>query len=218
MSIQTRCGLQTAGAAILRRGEGDDDGPLVGYASVFDSWTILHKSRRWVVREVIRPGAFRSALAESQDVRVLFNHHPDNLLARTTSGTLRLREDDKGLRVEFEPSEDELGRRIRGLIKRGDLSQMSFAFIPREGGESLKIHRVGDVEYWDTEITDVDLYDVAPVTYPAYKDTSIGMRAFTPAVEGRIKRSKDAWLREARSKSDALERRLAARPSRLSPR
>jgi HK97 family phage prohead protease len=216
--IQTRCGLQTAGATIQRRDKGDDSGPLVGYASVFDSWTVLHRSKGWEVREVIRPGAFRNALAEGQDVRALYNHHPDNLLARTASGTLRLREDSKGLHVEFDPSEDELGRRVRGLISRGDLSQMSFAFIPRDGGEKLVIRRDGDLEVWETEITDVDLYDVAPVTYPAYKDTSIGMRAFTPAVDDRVKRSKDSWLREARSKSDALERRLAARPSRLSPK
>lgn len=214
--IQTRCGLQIAGATVVRRDDGDASSPLVGYAAVFNSWTTLFKARDWEVREVIRPGAFRNALAESQDVRALFNHHPDNLLARTASGTLRLREDDRGLHVDFDPSEDELGRRVRGLIGRGDLSQMSFAFIPREGGEKLVIEQRGGVEYWDTEITDVDLYDVAPVTYPAYKDTSIGMRAFTPGVEGRIKRSKDSWLREARSKSDALERRLAVRPSRLS--
>lgn len=214
--IQTRCGLQIAGANVARRDQSDDASPLVGYAAVFDSWTTLYKTKDWEVREVIRPGAFRNALAESQDVRALFNHHPDNLLARTVSGTLRLREDDRGLHVDFDPSEDELGRRVRGLIGRGDLSQMSFAFIPREGGESLKIHRVGGVEFWDTEITDVDLYDVAPVTYPAYKDTSIGMRAYTPGVADRLKRSKDSWLRDARSKSDALERRLAARPSRLS--
>lgn len=216
--ILIRCGLQTLGAMLLRRGKGDDSGPLVGYAAVFDSWTTLYRTKGWEVREVIRPGAFRNALAESQDVRALFNHHPDNLLGRTASGTLRLREDDKGLHVEIDPPDDELGRRVRGLIGRGDLSQMSFAFIPREGGEKLVIEKRGDVEFWDTEITDVDLYDVAPVTYPAYKDTSIGMRAFTPAVEGRIKRSKDSWLREARSKSDALSRRLAALPSRLSPK
>lgn len=210
MPVPQRCRHETVWAKVALRSEA---GPptLAGYASKFDSWTTLYRSKWYEIREVIRPGAFRNAIAESQDVRALFNHEPDNVLGRTAAGTLRLAEDSKGLRVEIDPPDDEWSRRIVGLVKRGDVDQMSFAFWPRDGGEVLHIRKEGEIEIWETEITDVDLFDVAPVTYPAYKDTSIGLRGgFTPAVADRLKRAKSSWLKEARAKSDQLARRFAA--------
>lgn len=206
----SRCRHQYAGATVALRSEG---GPatLTGYASVFDSWTTLYRSRFYEIREVIRPGSFRNALAENQDVRALFNHDPDNILGRTAAGTLRLREDSRGLAVEIDPPDTEYGRSIVEAVRRGDVSQMSFAFWPRDGGEVLTIRQQGDLEIWETEITDVDLFDVAPVTYPAYQDTSIGLRGgFSPKVADRLRRAKGDWLSTARTKSDALARRLAA--------
>lgn len=206
---RTRCRHQIPGATVQVRAEGDAPRLLSGYAAIFDSWTTLYRSKWWEVREVIRPGAFRNALSENQDVRALFNHDPDNVLGRTVSGTLRLSEDSRGLHMEVDPPDTELGRSVTEMIRRGDVSQMSFAFLPRAGGEVVTTRQEGDVEITEVEIKDVDLYDVAPVTYPAYKDTTIGLRGLTPAVADRFKREKDRWLGEARARSQELARRLS---------
>ena len=66
------------------------------------------------------PNAFDRALAESDDVRGLFNHDPDNLLGRTSSGTMRLSVDKKGLLYETDPGDTNVGRDVVQHIKRGD--------------------------------------------------------------------------------------------------
>jgi len=148
----------------------------VGYAAVFNSWTSLRKGKGYDVREVFKPGAFRKALAEGQDVRALFNHDPNNLLGRTSAGTLRLSEDSRGLRVEIDLPDTATGRDVAELVGRGDASQMSLAFLPREGGESVARRTEGGVEITEATITDVDLFDVSIVTYPAYSSTRVELR------------------------------------------
>lgn len=195
------------GAAVeLRDGDGAPPA-LAGYAAVFDSWTTLYRSRTFEYREVIRPGAFRKALAEGQDVRALFNHDPNQVLGRTKAGTLRLAEDARGLSIRIDPPDTQLGRDVVEMVRRGDVSQMSFAFTARDGGEKLTITRRGDVEVYEAEILDVDLYDVAPVTYPAYKDTEVGLR-----MAGCLKSAKEHRLREVYRRLDVLDRLAAGQP------
>src|SRR5690606_41104900 len=89
----------------------DDDGArlrLSGYAAVFDQEIDIGG----MFREVIRPGAFARAIAEGQDVVLLFNHDPSTVIARTSSGTLRLREDETGLwfEVDLDPRDTDAQR------------------------------------------------------------------------------------------------------------
>lgn len=148
----------------------DDDGArlrLSGYAAVFDQETDIGGT----FREVIRPGAFARAIAEGQDVVLLFNHDPSTVMARTTSGTLRLREDETGLWFEADlDPRDADAQRVVAKVQRGDVHQGSFAFNVRR-------------ETWDQsanpplrELLDVDLYDVSPVTFPAYAETEVYAR------------------------------------------
>ena len=140
-----------------------DDGlaHVTGHAAVFDVETTIGG---WF-REIIKPGAFKRALAEGQDVRALINHEVTPVLARTKSGTLTLREDKVGLAVDFTLPESQIS--IRESLKREDIDQMSFSFIPKietrieEDGEPLTLF----------EVRDVDLFDVSLVTFPAYTDT-----------------------------------------------
>jgi len=145
-----------------------DKGPVItGYAAVFDSETDIGG----LFREVIRPGAFRRAIKEKQDVRALWNHDPNYILGRTKSGTLRLSEDKRGLKIEVDPPETEFAESLVASIRRGDVDQMSFAFTATE-------------ETWTErkdeptlrELIDVDLYDISPVTFPAYDTTTVGIR------------------------------------------
>ena len=164
----------------IRMGETDADPIKVsGYAAVFDEEIDF----RWF-SEVIRPGAFSSALERGDDVVFLINH-ADLPLARTTSGTLTLTQDDRGLKMETEldPADPDV-QRIVPKMKRGDLTKMSFAFIPTKVTWSER----GDDDNELREIFDLELYDVAIVTTPAYSGTEIGLdaRSVFEARKGRI--------------------------------
>jgi hypothetical protein len=166
----------------------DDAEPVIsGYAAVFHAMS----EDLGGFREVILPGAFDEALKAS-DIRALFNHDPSQIVARTKNGTLSVWEDDKGLRYEFTPNmKTQAGRDLVELVKRGDVDQSSFAFS-MDGG----------IEEWDDSgdvpvrrIVKVGrLYDVSPVTYPAY-----------PATEVQVARSVFDALEEIRAKKEREE-------------
>lgn len=149
----------------------DGDGVVNGYAAMYNRETVI--MGLW--REQIAPGAFRSALDGEDDVRALFNHDPSILLGRTKSRTLRLSEDANGLKYEIDLPATQDARDVRELIKRGDVSGSSFGF------------RINDEEWDDTPtkngqlplvtIRSVELFDVSPVTFPAYPQTSVTARS-----------------------------------------
>lgn len=150
-----------------------------GYAALYNQKTTLadfenYDGKRFIFEEKIAPGAFTRALAEEQDVRLLFNHDPNLLLARTSSGTLALSENRKGLKVDADLPDTQLARDLTVLMERGDVTQMSFAFIVRDEERSEK-EDDKEVRVMRT-VKDVDLYDVSAVTYPAYDKTSISVR------------------------------------------
>lgn len=154
-----------------------DDGKTVkvtGYAAIFDEETDLG-----YFREIIRPGAFKNCLSRNDDVRFLINH-TDLPLARTASGTLKLSEDKRGLKMEstLDASDPDV-MRIVPKMERGDLNQMSFAFTIGPDGEYVWIERGdGDDTVHVREIKRVGtLFDVAIVTYPAYDGTEIALRS-----------------------------------------
>lgn len=147
----------------------DGEKPMLsGYAAVFGDATEI----AGIFRERIAPGAFAEAV-KRDDVRALFNHDANFVLGRTTAKTLRLVEDDRGLRYEADPPDTQWARDLMVSVQRGDVSQSSFAFEVTE-------------EEWDygvrgemplRTIKAVRLYDVSPVTYPAYESTSVSARS-----------------------------------------
>jgi HK97 family phage prohead protease len=142
-----------------------DNMVLEGYAANFDTTTDLG-----FFQERIARGAFDNVLQD--DVRYLLNH--DGMpLARTTNGTLELRVDDNGLYTRAILNDTQLGRDTYKAVKRGDISQMSFAFVIDE--------QEVDTEANLRTVTKVKrLYDVSAVTYPAYPTTTLQARsAFT---------------------------------------
>jgi HK97 family phage prohead protease len=127
------------------------------------------------LRERIMPTAFDRCLRERQDVRGLFNHSADLLLGRTASGTMRLVVDGRGLRYEIDLPDTQIGRDVATSIERGDLSGSSFSF--RIVKQTFSMSSAPDAEDDIRLIEDVDVYDVGPVTFPAYEATTAGMRA-----------------------------------------
>jgi uncharacterized protein len=161
---------------------------IVGYASVFfnaaDRGTEYEMWRG--VRERIAPGAFDRAIRED-DVRGLFNHDPNHILGRNGAGTLRLSVDATGLRYEIDPPDTEIGRSVVAAIDRGDITGSSFGFVPdvtsfREEGEDTIVVREA-----------VRLFDVSPVTFPAYAAASTGLRAVGDL--GAAREEVEAWKR-----------------------
>lgn len=155
----------------------DGEKPMMrGHAAVFDSLSETMRSDDDGIefREIIKPGAFSEALKVS-DCRALFNHNPDNILGRTTAGTLRMSEDANGLSIEIDPPDTMCARDLQISMARGDIREMSFGFSVPKGGDSWKRNESGG---WIRTINKVDrLYDVSPVTYPAYPDTVCALRS-----------------------------------------
>lgn len=154
--------------------EREDGSPskIVGYASVFYDGTPDSQYQLWDnVYERIDAKAFDRALAERQDVVGLLNHDPNHILGRTSAGTMKLEVFSKGLRYTIQNNETQASRDTIANIKSGNLQGSSFSFIARS-------------ERWDTEgdneirtVLDADVFDVGPVTFPAYKATTAGMRS-----------------------------------------
>jgi hypothetical protein len=134
---------------------------VVGYAAVYGSLS----EDLGGFRERIAPGAFAGVM--DADVRALLNHDPNEVLGRTKSGTLRLADEQRGLRFELDLPDSPLGENVRSAVKRGDLDGASFRFI------------VGDEEWQDDvrTVTSVkELQDITLATYPAYPAASVELR------------------------------------------
>tara|TARA_R110000765_G_C18661846_1_gene576922 strand:+ start:23 stop:661 length:639 start_codon:yes stop_codon:yes gene_type:complete len=136
---------------------------VVGHASMYNT-----RSEFMGFYETIEEGAFTDELIKISDVRALINHDHNLILARNTSGTLKLEADAQGLRYEFEMPETSYGKDLAVSMKRGDITQSSFAFTVEK-------------DDWSTDDNGNDLrtikkikrlYDVSPVTYPAYQDAN----------------------------------------------
>lgn len=161
---------------------------LRGHAAVFNSLS----DDLGGFKELLEPGAFRAALRGSPDVRLLFNHDMNRVMARTTAKvegkpSLELREDKSGLHVwaVVQPRMwvDDLAIEMAG----GLIDQMSFAFDIKEGGDDWAVTEDGQVVRTIRPDGVETLYDVSVVTYPAYASTEVAMRELRNAVaSGRL--------------------------------
>lgn len=142
----------------LREAEGGGS-TFVGYAAVFNS-----PSEPLPFTERVAPGAFGRSLRSRNDVKLLWNHDSGQVLGSTRAKTLRLIEDDRGLRVEADLPNTTLGRDTAELIKRGDVDSMSFGFT------TIRDKWSNDGN--ERTLEAVRLHEVSIVAFPAYKATS----------------------------------------------
>lgn len=183
---------------------------ITGYAVVFNSLSeIMTDLRGRKFRERIAPGTFDRVLAAAPDIRSLWNHNADMPLARTRNNTLRVIKDLHGLRIEMQPPGTSWGTDAVVSIRRGDVTGMSFAFSVNG--------QMGDV--WERPgadgvalrtIVDADLYEVSPVTFPAYPATQVAVRSVTMpdwAESDGQEAGEIAASSQAQERQDALRRR-----------
>jgi hypothetical protein len=157
----------------VRQGPAGDGMSFSGYAAVFNS-----DSEPLPFIERIVPGAFKRSLKSKNNIRMYLNHDSSMLLATTRAKTLRLMEDDRGLKVEADLPDTTVGRDLSTLIQRGDVDSMSFGFSVPARGDSWSDD--GMVR----ELKEVRLYEVSVVTgFPAYQATSASVRSLDQLAE-----------------------------------
>jgi HK97 family phage prohead protease len=196
-------------------------GTIEGYAAVFHSeqdpgteYELWSDPTMRAVERVAR-GAFARACREGDDCRALYNHNSDAVLGRTSSGTCRIEEDEKGLKYSVDLPDTTVARDLASLVDRGDINGSSFGFVveqeswresEEEGGKRIACRTIESVR----------LLDVGPVTYPAYSSATAGtggrsatgrMRALGSVEEARS--SYQQWKKDQES-AVPLAAKLAA--------
>lgn len=163
------------------RAEDEEGGPVIsGYAAVFNQ----PSEDLGGFVEYIEPGAFAASLGRD-DIRALWNHNADFPLGRVRAGTLRLDEDEIGLAFRINLPDTQYARDLVVSMKRGDVDQMSFGFrtvrdrwAQNENGLVMRT------------LIEAELFDVSPVTFPAYSQTSAVVRsaleAFTTNIQADV--------------------------------
>lgn len=150
----------------FRAAEQDGQKYIEGYFAVFGGVYELWPG----ATESVDPHAFDDTLGG--DIRALINHDTTLVLGRTKAGTLDLKVDSRGLwgRIRVNQADGD-ALNLYSRIERGDVDQCSFGFEILE--EETEWRDDGSV-HWT--IKRVKLYEVSPVTFPAYEDTSVSAR------------------------------------------
>lgn len=184
ITSNSRCAIET---------RADGGKTLVGYGAVFyrandpgteyQLWSDLY--------ERVSRSAFDAALKRKDDARGLFNHDPNAILGRTTSGTMRLSVDDVGLRYEIDLPNTQQAQAVAEAVARGDVSGSSFSFRVEKQTFEKDAKRNAEIR----TIEQVELFDVGPVTFPAYAATTSAMRSDGDGAEAR--QARDEWRRQA---------------------
>ncbi|MFS9328641.1 HK97 family phage prohead protease [Streptococcus anginosus] len=150
----------------VREATEQEEKVIEGYFVVFDSVTELWPG----CFEEIARNAFDDTL--ENDIRALINHNTELVLARTKSGTLTLRVDEKGLWARIVVNENDIDAlNLYARVQRGDVDQCSFGFNVLD--EDIDYRDDGTTKW---TINKVDLHEVSVVTFPAYEDTGVQAR------------------------------------------
>lgn len=175
-------------------GEGAKRAVIAGAGIVFNKETVIG-GRHWGFREIIAPGAFTKSLT-SEDQRSFFNHDPNLILGRRSAGTLRVSEDETGVHYEVDAPDTSYANDLAVSLERKDVTGSSFIF--RTTKEEWTEPAADSDEMPLRRILEAELYELGPVTFPAYEDSTASVGA--------------------RSKSEAIhEARTAARAAQAAP-
>jgi len=180
MELERRDIAFEEGDEIIVEERGDGRSVIKGYAVVYNRLSVDLGG----FRERIMPGAFDSVLNRQRgraDLVSYYNHNPDILLGRESSGTLKVWSDEKGVGFEVTPPASRAD--IMELVQRRDVKGASFTFSVDKGGETFTTDENGRAI---REVRAATIYELGPVVQPAYPSTSVSVAM----------RSYQAWLAE----------------------
>ena len=174
---------------------GGEELHVEGYAAVFQQRTLLWESPFSGTKyyEIIAPEAVDSR-TDMSDVILRYNHSDAALiLARSSNGTLTVTPDETGLKISAKIAPTTAGKDIYQLIKRGDISNMSFAFaVDKDEWENDQANKTQTRTIRHISM----VYDVSPVDVPAYDGTSITARNGQSVVDELKEREAQEKLRQ----------------------
>lgn len=168
----TEAGSSGLGVRAARSAGGQGIGTLFGHFAVFDVEATIDSAYEGQFREVIRPGAFARSLRE-RSLMVQFDHGMDPSIGSKPLGLPTAREDRIGLYVEASLDDTSYNRDLAALLRSGALSGASFRFSVAKGGETWE-SRDGKLPL--RILTDLDVYEAGPVSFPAYLAATAGIR------------------------------------------
>lgn len=179
----------------FRVSKGSDKTTIFGYAAKYGVRS--DDLGGWV--EILAPDCFAANLATNPDVRALFNHEPSQILGRTAAGTLTLTSDKVGLAYEVQPPDTACARDLIVSMTRGDVNQSSFGFICTDASWAYDALTGMDIR----TVKSADLFDVSPVTFPAYSDATSGVRSLPVDMPIEVRSKLTAVKSEKRDDPDA---------------
>lgn len=155
----------------IRKDNEKDVMAVKGYVVKFNERSCLLYDE-WYER--VAKGAFAKSL-EQNTIKALWNHNSDIVLGSTKSRTLKLEEDDIGLRFDLELPNSSQAKDIYESIKRGDVDGVSFGFYIRDNGD--KWEYLKDEDVYERTLLDIDLIEISPTPFPAYPTSEVGKRS-----------------------------------------
>lgn len=164
-------------------GDGVESWTIAGHSVLFNVWTEIGYWYKY--RERIAPGAAAKTIAEG-DIRSCFNHDPTWLLGRTKANTHRLEEDEIGVAFETDlNADDPHGQSVRAKVDRGDVDGCSFWFrVLREEWTYADDDNGLDMD--ECTITEFQMFEDGPVTFPAYEETDVALRMAAPMLRAEL--------------------------------
>lgn len=171
----------------IREDANPDVMAIKGYVVKFNERSSLLYDE-WYER--VAKGAFAKSLQQNT-IKALWNHNSDIVLGSTKSNTLKLIEDDVGLRFDLELPNSSQAKDIYESIKRGDVDGVSFGFYIRENGDKWEYLKEEDV--YERTLLDIDLIEISPTPFPAYPTSEVGKRSLE---ENNLKTREERVLEE----------------------
>lgn len=186
---------------------------LNGHFAVFNRWTEINSWYEGQFRERIAPGAFSRTFAERGDkIRVLYDHgHDPSIGNKPLAAPTVLHEDKTGAYYEAELFDASYVDDLLPALRAGQLgASFRFRVVAEDWVEPARATRDNPGKLPERTITDLELYEFGPVTFPAYADATAGVRSGSDQFIEHLLRNEDVLARYIQRAGPAVAARFIA--------